>query len=81
MYATYGFFARYGLNENSSVKMLPEVLAAANEFAKINTVADKETYETVMALIKTMRGKNMDGFMAKPRFDKVRGAVCARGLG
>jgi len=80
MYATYGFFARFGLTENSSVKMLPEVLAAADEFIQLNTFKDKETYEHVKNLHRILRGKNMDGVMAKPRFDKIpTGIIITKG--
>ena len=48
MYATYGFFARHGLNENSSLKMLPEVLAGANENLEKNNFKDRETVSQLL---------------------------------
>lgn len=76
MYATYGFFARFGLTAATSVKALPEVLAAAQEFAEINSVQDRAAYEEVSNLLKLFRSKQLDGFMAKPRFDKVPKGLC-----
>ena len=51
MYATYGFFARHGLNENSSLKMLPEVLAGANENLEKNNFKDRETVSQLLKFI------------------------------
>mmetsp|Transcript_16122 Transcript_16122/g.37579 ORF Transcript_16122/g.37579 Transcript_16122/m.37579 type:complete len:665 (-) Transcript_16122:220-2214(-) len=75
MYATYGFFARHGLNENSSLKMMPEVLAGANENLEKNNFKDRETFEMVKKMLAVFRGKSLDGFMAKPRFDKTSAAL------
>ena len=55
MYATYGFFARHGLNENSSLKMLPEVLAGANENLEKNNFKDRETVSQLLYILVYIR--------------------------
>mmetsp|Transcript_36450 Transcript_36450/g.46781 ORF Transcript_36450/g.46781 Transcript_36450/m.46781 type:complete len:615 (+) Transcript_36450:63-1907(+) len=67
MYDTYAFF-NHMLNENTSVKVLPEVYSGAAEFMKSNK--GKGTPEERKGMVELMK-KMKDVQMAKPKYEKL----------